>query len=96
MHPSKTVRLLIPDDACALARWLIEGDLVEPDDVLEFMRGDVVCLRGTAQAFARRMVSEGRYGPRHIPFKALDPEAIASLRRTVASPMRLNDDPLAE
>jgi hypothetical protein len=49
------IRLPIPDDCCGKARELIAGGL-DPAEVLEFMRGDVVCLRGTARAFASRCV----------------------------------------
>lgn len=95
MHPSKTVRLPIPEDACELARWLISGDLVDPDDVLEFMRGDVVCLRGTAQAFALRRVREAPEdnGPRHVRYDPLEAERFARLRRSHRPPARLKDDP---
>jgi hypothetical protein len=58
MHHPKTVRLPIPDDACAKARELLTGALALPDDILEFCRGDVVCLRGTVRAFASQCVVE--------------------------------------
>jgi hypothetical protein len=90
MHLPKTVRLPIPEDACELARWLISGDLVDADDVLEFMRGDVVCLRGTAQAFALRRVKHNNQG---TPYHALLTE---QERRSAGLPVRLNDDPEGE
>ena len=98
MHHQKTVRLPIPEDACELARWLISGDLVDPDDILEFMRGDVVCLRGTARAFALRRVKDepSGNGPRHIPYDPIEAERLAQLKRRPRPPMRLNDDPLVE
>jgi hypothetical protein len=44
MHaPQNTLRLPIPDDACAKARELLDGALALPDDILEFIRGDVRC-----------------------------------------------------
>lgn len=65
------MRLEITDDCCGTARGLI-ADGLDPDEVLEFCRGDVVCLRGTARAFAARMVKEGRNGPRHVPYVPFD------------------------
>ena len=65
-----TLRLPIPDDACAKAR--VAAGSVNPDTVLEFVRGtlwvpcDVVCLRGTVRAFASRTVNEGPNGLRHV------------------------------
>jgi hypothetical protein len=81
MHHPKTVRLPIPDDACAVAREMISHGLY-PATMLEFMRGDVVCLRGTARVFASREVSTNSSGtPVHVPYKGP--------RRTVAaSPVR--------
>jgi hypothetical protein len=51
---------------------LLDWGNAAPDDILEFMRGDVVCLRGTVRAFASRMVKEGRNGPRHVPYVPFD------------------------
>ena len=35
---------------------------VNPDGVIEFMRGDMVCLRGTVRAFADRRLTTGSTG----------------------------------
>jgi len=66
---SEPMWLPIPDNACAKARELIAGGL-DPATPLEFMRGDVVCLRGTARAFASRRVQEDdRVGPVHVRWR---------------------------
>lgn len=54
-------RLDIPDDACAYARKMLAQG-VDPDGVIEFMRGDVVCLRGTVRAFADRKLTHNNRG----------------------------------
>ena len=82
-----TVRIPIPDDCCSVARAMISHGL-DPDNMLEFVRGDVVCLRGTARAFASQMVVETRNGPRHVPFEPLDAKAMARLSTRVRPPMR--------
>jgi hypothetical protein len=89
MHsPQNTLRLPIPDDACAYARKLLGGGAVAPDDILEFMRGDMVCLRGTVRAFASREVWINHQGtPIHRRYKA--PKTAVT-----APPMRLNDHTL--
>ena len=55
------IRLPIPDDCCAVAREMISHGL-DPDEVFEFMRGDMMCLRGTARAFAIRRVKHNNQG----------------------------------
>jgi hypothetical protein len=69
------MRLPIPKDACAAARRLIATG-TDPATLLEFVRpsdpGDEVCLRGSAQAFASRMVKEGLHAPRHVPYVPFD------------------------
>ncbi len=90
MHHPKLVRIPIPEDACAAVREMLATGAIDPNTVLEFMRGDMVCLRGTARAFASRMVREGPNGPRHVPYKPLDPEQMARLRRRGRSWVRLN------
>jgi hypothetical protein len=92
--PKNTLRLPIPDDACAKARELLaEG--VDPNTVLEFVRRDtlwvpcdVVCLRGTVRAFASRMVVETGNGPVHVPYRPFDAGAKARVSKAVAPPMR--------
>lgn len=75
-------RLPISDDACAKARELLaEG--ANPDTMLEFMRGDVVCLRGTVRAFASRMVIETGNGPRHVLYRPFDAKAKGRVGKTV-------------
>jgi hypothetical protein len=94
MHsPPNTLRLPIPDDACEYARRLLAGktwDVVPVDleTVLEFMRGDVVCLRGTVRAFAyRRLTTSNRGTPLHVYLT--DTECIAA-----GLPVRKNTKPL--
>ena len=88
------MQLPIPQDACAFAREMISHGLFDPDTVLEFMRGDVVCLRGKARVFADRMVIERANGPRHVRYQPFDAKAKARLSRTVDPPMRQNGPPL--
>jgi hypothetical protein len=46
------------------------ADGVDPNTRLEFMRGDVVCLRGTVRAFAsRRLQEDDRVGPVHVRWR---------------------------
>lgn len=62
------MRLEITDDCCGTARRLI-ADGLDPNEMLEFCRGEVVCLRGTVRAFASRRVKEtDRIGPVHVPW----------------------------
>jgi hypothetical protein len=82
------MRLEITDDCCATARQLI-ADGLDPSEMLEFCRGDVVCLRGTARAFASRQLQEtAEGGPRHVPYDSLQAERLAELRRSRRSPVR--------
>jgi len=83
------VRLEITDDCCARAReWIADG--YDPDELLEFMRGDVVSLCGTARAFASRMVKTNNCGtPVHVPYKARG-------GRVTAPPIAQNLDPLPD
>lgn len=63
------VRIPIPDDCSGMARAMV-GHGLDPNTVLEFLRGDVMCLRGTARAFASRMLVERDRGTiRHEPWK---------------------------
>jgi hypothetical protein len=67
------MRLEMVNNCCAMARRLI-ADGVDSDEVLEFCRGDVVCLRGKAGDFARLQVQENeRMGPRFIRWRELPP-----------------------
>ena len=82
------IRIPIPDDCCAVAREMIAHGL-DPATVLEFMRDDVVCLRGTARAFASRKLTEtSEEGPRHVRYDAVEEERLALLRRRHRPPMR--------
>jgi len=75
------IRLPIPDDCCGKARELIAGGL-EPDTVLEFMRGDVMCLRGTARAFAERTLDVSHQGtPIHRRLRPRERAVLAGLVR---------------
>jgi hypothetical protein len=88
MHaPQNTLRLPIPDDACAKARELL-AERVDPDTRLEFMRGDTVCLRGTVRAFAYRRVKHSNEG---TPYHGLLTE---QERRSAGLPARKNTKPL--
>jgi alkylated DNA repair dioxygenase AlkB len=61
---------------------------LKPDEQLEFMRGDVVCLRGTARAFATRQVQEtATLGPRHVRYDPVQAERLAALRSSRRSPI---------
>lgn len=63
------MRLEITEDCCATARQLI-ADGLDPAEVLEFYRGDILSLRGTARAFAKRMVQEDeRNGPKFVKWR---------------------------
>lgn len=82
MHsPPNTLRLPIPDNCCALARQLV-ADGLDPNTLLEFMRGDIVSLRGTARAFASRRVRETvKIGPAHVPYDKAEAERLDGLAR---------------
>lgn len=63
------MRLEITEDCCATARQLI-ADGLDPNEMLEFCRGEIVSLRGTARAFAsRRVLENDRVGPVHVPWR---------------------------
>ena len=81
------MRLDLPDDCCRVARELIAHGL-KPSELLEFYRGDVLCLKGTARAFADSMVVEGPNGPRHVRYRAFDPAVRARVGKPVAPPVR--------
>lgn len=75
----ETVRLPIPSNACAKARELIAGGL-DPATPLEFMRGDIVSLRGTALAFASRTLDVSHEGtPIHRRLRPRERTVLASL-----------------
>src|SRR5262245_30550291 len=64
VHPfqgNPNMRLKIQENACGLARKLIANGL-NPSEVLEFYRGDVLCLSGKAGDFARFRVSANGCG----------------------------------
>jgi hypothetical protein len=68
-HVKNAMRLPIPDDCCGTARRLIAEGL-DGSVVLEFCRGDTVCLRGRADAFAKLTVRETiTEGPKHVLWK---------------------------
>ena len=82
------MRLDITDNCCATARRLI-ADGLNGDEILEFCRGDVVCLRGRADDFAKVTVREDdRVGPAFVPYRPMPPEAKAALRRDRAALVR--------
>ena len=81
------MRLPIPDDCGRAARELIAHGL-DPNELLEFMRDDVVALHGTARAFASRMVVEGPNGPRHVPYRAFDRAVMVRLGKAETPPVR--------
>jgi len=74
------MRLELPEDCCRVAREMIAHGLPRAE-VLEFYRGDVLCLKGTAGAFADAMVSETAMGPRHVRYQAFDLAAKTRLGR---------------
>jgi len=81
------MRLEITEDCCAAARKLIAMGLDEAT-LLEFCRGEMVCLRGTARAFASRMVVETVNGPKHVPYRPFDGKAKGRVGKTVGRPVR--------
>jgi len=83
----KSMRLPIPDDCGRAARELIAHGL-DPNEHLEFMRGDEVSLHGTARAFATRTVVETPNGPRHAPYRPFDRTAMVRLGLVVDPPVR--------
>lgn len=75
------MRLEIPEDCCEIARQLIANG-IDPNEQLEFYRDVVLCLRGTAKAFASRRVKINNSGtPVHVRYKAPP-------RRVTAPPVR--------
>jgi hypothetical protein len=63
------MRLEITEDCCATARRLV-ADGLDPNEMLEFCRGEMVCLRGTARAFASRKLWTNHQGtPVHVRYK---------------------------
>ena len=75
------MRLEIVDDCCAKARQLIADGLPE-NELLEFMRGEIVSLRGTARAFASRKLKETpEDGPRHVRYDPLESKRLDHLSR---------------
>ena len=70
----------ITDNCCATARRLI-ADGLNGDEILEFCRGDMVCLRGRADDFAKVTVREDeRRGPEFVRYQPMTPEKKAALR----------------
>ncbi len=66
---SPAMRLPIEPDCCAGARRAIAAGL-DGGTLLEFCRGDMICLRGRASAFAALTVQENaKIGPRFIPWR---------------------------
>ena len=85
------MKLEIVEDCCGYARKLVaEG--CDPEEILEFYRGDMLCLRGKAKTFARLMVSENsKSGPVHVPWKPFPVTAMRpriELNEGAATPMR--------
>lgn len=80
-HP-KSVRLPLPPDCCAKARWLLADGVVQPGDRLEFCRGEVICLSGLARTFAGLMVRDAPSGdgPRHVRYDPRSAQRLAALR----------------
>jgi hypothetical protein len=81
------MRLPIPDDCGRVARELIAHGL-DPNEHIEFVRNDVVCVHGTARAFATRTVVETPNGPRHAPYRPFDRTAMVRLGLAVDPPVR--------
>lgn len=62
------MRLALSKNCCKAARDLIANGL-DPKEILEFHRGDVLCLRGQAWAFAKLSARETReQGPRFVKY----------------------------
>ena len=74
------MRLEIGDNCCDTARKLIAEGL-DGAEILEFCRGDIVSLRGRADAFAKLRVREDeRVGTVFVRWEPLPPERKAILR----------------
>lgn len=74
------MKLAIVDDCCSLARRLVTDGL-DGAEILEFYRGDVLCLRGRADAFARVTVRENRQvGPVFARWRPVPPDLEAQRR----------------
>jgi hypothetical protein len=87
------LKLEIPEDCCAVARKMISHGL-DPNEVIEFCRGEMVCLRGTARAFASRTVQENdRIGPIHVRYRPMPPEAMAARKRARSPWERISEVP---
>ena len=57
------MKLQMSNNCCAVARRLIAQG-IDGSEILEFYRGDVLCLRGRVDAFAKtRVVENERIGP---------------------------------
>ena len=68
------MRLEVQENACGLARKLI-ADGLDPSETLEFYRGEMLCLRGPAWAFAKLRVKETEtIGPIHVLWEPMPPE----------------------
>src|SRR5262245_14888111 len=61
LHRGSKMKLEIQENACGLARKLF-ADGLDPNETLEFYRGDVLCLRGKAGDFARVRVTTNAPG----------------------------------
>ena len=84
------MKLAIQEDACGLARKLI-ADGLDPSEVLEFYRGNVLCLRGRADAFAKvRVREDAQRGPKFERWKPPPPEWKARRRADVQVKDALN------
>ena len=81
-------RIPIPEDCCGTARRLIAEGTVSPETLLEFMRGDIVSLRGTAKAFASRMLKETSSCPRHVRYAPPEIERLRGLSTRPRPPRR--------
>ena len=87
------MRLEIQENACGLVRKLI-ADGLDPNEVLEFYRGDVLCLHGKASAFAKVKVRELEdVGPFFVPWEPMPPEKKGRvwLRRKAKDGLRQED-----
>ena len=74
------MKLEIQENACRLTRKLI-ADGLDPNEVLEFYRDDMLCLRGPAHAFAKLRVQENEnVGPRFALWEPIPAEKKAALR----------------
>jgi hypothetical protein len=87
--------LEITEDCCATARQLIAGGF-DPDERLEFYRGNMLCLRGTARAFASRMFTERGGRPRHVRYDLVEGQRLADLKLRGRPPVRQKDFSVAD